>query len=57
MRMPQHSVESRSIIKTWSYSTFVYYSSMIKYDLLHITIFFGNNDLIDYAQQASLHKI
>ena len=24
---------------------------MIKYDLFHITIFFVNKDLIDYAQQ------
>ena len=31
---------------------------MIKYDLLHITIFFVNKeDLIDYAQQASLQKM
>ena len=30
---------------------------MIKYDLLHITIFFVNKDLIDYAQQVSLHKV
>ena len=30
---------------------------MIKYDLLHITIFFVNKDLIDYSKQASLHKI
>ena len=32
-------------------------NSMIKYDLLHITIFFVNKDLIDYSKQASLHKI
>ena len=30
---------------------------MIKYDLLYITIFFVNEDLIDNAQQARLHKI
>ena len=30
---------------------------MIKYDLLHKTIFFSNKDLIDYAQQVSFHKI
>ena len=30
---------------------------MIKYDLLHITIFFVNKDFIDYSKQASLHKI
>ena len=34
-----------------------YYNSMIKYDLLHITIFFVNEDLIDNAQQANFHKI
>ena len=32
-------------------------NSVIKYDLLHITIFFVNKDLIDYSKQASLHKI
>ena len=32
-------------------------NSMIKYDLLHITIFFVNKDLIDYSKQASLHTI
>ena len=32
-------------------------NSMIKYDLLHITIFFVNKDLIDYSKQASLPKI
>ena len=31
---------------------------MIKYDLLHITIFFANKEnLIDYAQKASLQKM
>ena len=31
---------------------------MIKYDsLLHMTIFFVNKDLIDFAQQVSLNKI
>ena len=30
---------------------------MIKYDLIHMTIFFVKKDLIDYAQQVSLHKI
>ena len=30
---------------------------MIKSDLLNITIFFVKKDLIDYAQQVSLHKI
>ena len=32
-------------------------NSMIKYDLLHITIFFVNKDLIDYSKQTSLHKV
>ena len=32
-------------------------NSMIKYDLLHIIIFFVNKDLIDCSKQASLHKI
>ena len=32
-------------------------NSMIKYDLLHITIFFVNKDLIAYSKQAGLHKI
>ena len=32
-------------------------NSMIKYDLLHITIFFVNKDLIDYSKQADLHKV
>ena len=32
-------------------------NSMIKYDLLHITVFFVNKDLIDSSKQASLHKI
>ena len=32
-------------------------NSMIKYDLLHITLFFINKGLIDYSKQASLHKI
>ena len=31
---------------------------MIKYDLLHITIFFANKeDLIDYTQKVSLQKM
>ena len=30
---------------------------MIKYDLLHITIFLVNKDLIDYSKQTILHKI
>ena len=30
---------------------------MIKCDFLHNTIFFANKNLIDYAQQVSLHKI
>ena len=29
---------------------------MIKYDLLHIIIFFINKDLIDSPQQVSLHS-
>ena len=32
-------------------------NSMIKYDLLRITIIFVNKDLIDSFKQASLHKI
>ena len=34
-----------------------YYNSMIKYNLLHETIFFINKDSIDYAHHVSLHKI
>ena len=30
---------------------------MIKYDLLHKTIFFVNKNSIDYAQQVNLHDI
>ena len=30
---------------------------MIKYDLLHMITFFVKKNLIDYAQQVSLHKI
>ena len=30
---------------------------MIKYDLLHITMFFGNKNFIGYSKQASSHKI
>ena len=30
---------------------------MIKYDLLHITIFFVNKDLVGYAQQVSLQDL
>ena len=29
---------------------------MARYDLLQITIFFANEDLIDYAQQVSFYK-
>ena len=32
-------------------------NSMIKHDLLHITIFFVNKDFIDYSKEVSLHKI
>ena len=32
-------------------------NSMIKHDLLRITIFFLNKDFIDYSKQVSLHKI
>ena len=32
-------------------------NSMIKYDLLDITIFSVNKDLINYSKQASLHKV
>ena len=42
-RPPKHAITSTN--------------SMIKYDLLHITIFFANKDLIDYSKQASLPKI
>ena len=30
---------------------------MARYDLLQTTIFFANEDLIDYAQQVSFYKI
>ena len=42
-RPPKHAITSTN--------------SMIKYDLLHITVFFVNKDLIDFSKEASLHKI
>ena len=32
-------------------------NSMITFNLLQITLFFVNKDLIDYSKQASLHKV